>query len=507
MHYQEFFNVRPSDFLEKLPRLLHFVWAGGRIIMPLEQREAVIGWAKANPSFRVYVWVDLRTTDVRVLSKYFYADDPNSFFNHRNIFLKDITTFVESQNGCDFVMPCPNEHIQDVWGTTSAVAHYEINRFDPNYGSSSDALRYLILFQYGGVYFDGDINRGVKNLEALYESLQTRTGNVFLIGEKSQDTNCPGNDAFVCTVRHPWMREIVDTVVNNYIAVKMKCPVYAIDKYSFDTEDGFIQSTLHKTGPQVIVHFLCMQDIPEAPVFEACSSKVMPMTPIFEHRLSREFYQPFEANTLGWVVAKRILRKVESEDDAIAIAINTIRFEANTLGFMRFDDHVRHIMMALDNPIDIKIAPSDAEKKIADMLLAAIRADRTINTENIVYVQYFTRHANFFEYYQTLPNLVKYTEQDAKDFAELVKEYQKPPNDDKKFIELALLSAIKNAYFHHAVKFFHTQSSCSILLSSLRALNPTEQLRVIRPSVVVVAPPVPKLSTPKRKDDKKCVII
>ncbi len=34
---------------EHLPRVIHFVWAGGERIMPFEQRKAVIKWAKANP--------------------------------------------------------------------------------------------------------------------------------------------------------------------------------------------------------------------------------------------------------------------------------------------------------------------------------------------------------------------------------------------------------------------------------------------------------------------------
>ena len=44
-----------------IPRVLHFVWAGGARIVPDDGLRNIAGWAAANPDFDVRLWVDEKT--------------------------------------------------------------------------------------------------------------------------------------------------------------------------------------------------------------------------------------------------------------------------------------------------------------------------------------------------------------------------------------------------------------------------------------------------------------
>lgn len=166
--------VRNQQLEEKLPCQLHFIWAGGQKIMIQESRNAVIRWAKANPSFKVIVWIDLVTTPENAL-RYYFRDLLSGRDGVVNICLKDITTWLEIRNdkdltNCIMNMTKVEKHIE----LAIPLVRYEIDRLDPNYGSSSDLLRYLILFYFGGAYFDSDINPGTQSLEELYRLLRPR---------------------------------------------------------------------------------------------------------------------------------------------------------------------------------------------------------------------------------------------------------------------------------------------------------------------------------------------
>jgi mannosyltransferase OCH1-like enzyme len=74
---------------------------------------------------------------------------------------------------------------------------YEIDRLRPNYGASSDLLRYLILYSFGGAYFDSDVAPGTKRLETSESFLKDFDNPIIYINKNSQNTKEIGNDAFI----------------------------------------------------------------------------------------------------------------------------------------------------------------------------------------------------------------------------------------------------------------------------------------------------------------------
>ena len=44
-----------------LPKVIHFIWAGGSKKLPKDSRKVVKAWCQQNPGFSVRLWVDSQT--------------------------------------------------------------------------------------------------------------------------------------------------------------------------------------------------------------------------------------------------------------------------------------------------------------------------------------------------------------------------------------------------------------------------------------------------------------
>lgn len=352
--------VRNQHPEEKLPCWLHFIWAGGQKIMIPESRKAVIKWAKANPSFKVIVWIDLVTTPENALRRYF-GDLLSGRDGVVNICLKDITTWLEIRNdedltNCIMNMTEVEKHIE----LAIPLVRYEIDRLDPNYGSSSDLLRYLILFYFGGAYFDSDINPGAQSLEELYRLLRPRiqaSEDIFLTAQRSQHNGTFNNDSFICSKGNPVMWAVIECAKRNYhigrdhqenelSSFNRIVDIHNYSRYT-TTERDYISATLHRTG-----QFPILEVVMKYRMHEACNiTQLLP-----QHQLPENFYQPFMINTCEWTQPQEVMStapgKRISIEDIIRIVMQTILFEANELGFMRFDDHVFNIMHGIDARLD-----------------------------------------------------------------------------------------------------------------------------------------------------------
>lgn len=124
-----------------LPKIIHFIWAGGEKLLPNRSVESIKSWAESvqeDPLCKIYLWVDQKTTS----STFLYKQEEEFFKNEKNIEIQDVEIFREA----------------------SQYIAYELDRLRSNYGASSDMLRYKILYEYGGAYFDSDIYPGKVSL-------------------------------------------------------------------------------------------------------------------------------------------------------------------------------------------------------------------------------------------------------------------------------------------------------------------------------------------------------
>lgn len=204
-------NERPIE-THVIPRIIHFIWAGGAKIMPVTGLTNVIAWAKANPDFAVKIWIDSKT-------------DPECIAKYQDAFT--------SLGG----MP-PNIIFNDIAEPGKTISsdeiRYEIDHLCPNYGASSDMLRYNILFEEGGAYFDCmDVNPGRlvslmqtqlpdEGVDANKSVFSTPLAEHHLLMHMTKHTairgvdEAPGTEAMVCTPGNPDMRRIAEQAKDAY---------------------------------------------------------------------------------------------------------------------------------------------------------------------------------------------------------------------------------------------------------------------------------------------------
>ena len=106
-------NIKPEVEYD-VPERLHFIWIGSQI--PLKYIKNIESFRTQNKQYEIYVWVD-RNSSLQMLQ--------NQSF-----------------------------HVQKI--QTSLLINREIYEQETNYGAKSDILRYELVFQYGGIYFDID---------------------------------------------------------------------------------------------------------------------------------------------------------------------------------------------------------------------------------------------------------------------------------------------------------------------------------------------------------------
>jgi hypothetical protein len=161
-----------------IPRTIHFIWAGGATGMPAGGLANVAAWARANPGFAIRLWVDERT-DPAVRAR--YAGLPAE--------IVDIGAA----------------------GLASPEVRYELDGNWPNYGATSDLLRYAVLHAQGGVYVDClDVFPGVPlaGLPVLASDAPTLLLHVtpHAVGG---DREGPGTEAMVCSPAHPVVADLL----------------------------------------------------------------------------------------------------------------------------------------------------------------------------------------------------------------------------------------------------------------------------------------------------------
>lgn len=351
----------------KIPKLIHFVWAGGQLLPPISSIETIIKWGLNNPNWQVCLWVDKSTYSGDLLKELQVIftqalSQPKDFYNTE---LKVHLTEKELPDKLDDTLHISIRDIKE-YGITNENIDYEINKLKPNFGCSSDMLRYWILYKYGGAYFDMDIAPGKDSLDSikedheqhiLYIEHQTQNLNLSDAELKSFSTNHIGNDTFICTKNNPFMSKLFLITQKNYYAENFHQDLntYHIHRAHRDLRDNAIEYT----GPVCVKRFLETLNPQLIDGALRTDLSILKRVRDSEH----EYTQPLK-NSLLWLKPKPtnyikdiFLQKIQA----------TIAFEASHFHVLRLDDHIDDYINAC-NKIGIDLSQQTAYNEIIGSL-------------------------------------------------------------------------------------------------------------------------------------------
>jgi hypothetical protein len=229
---------------------------------------------------------------------------------------------------------------------------YEIEKPNPNYGASSDLLRYKILYEYGGAYFDSDVSPGERALEQLPELFNIeRDRPILFVDINSQNQGFIGNDAFICSRGNPLMQDILAVAKNRYLLNTGGESKFRREFAAsfFNEPQFFMDFTVYRTGPMLIRHMLGMatrvdenelEELGGGPVGNYEHAKAISKICVMEEQLIEKNETE---NTGAWLKTKE--NKMASQDikDTIIYLKNIIRFEIEKMKILRLGDYLRFI--------------------------------------------------------------------------------------------------------------------------------------------------------------------
>jgi len=352
------------------PKNIHFIWAGGKRLLPPNNLAVIREWLAANPDFNVCLWVDEQTTpDVyqRYVDELGWGNGPND----NRLRLIDINTetghnFNDQAFDQEHAIPVPSND-QRAFNQRIMAPHirYGINRFHPNYGASSDLLRYAILAKYGGCYFDSDVRPGINTLEDSYgfDSNDPQ----FKVTTFSQGLADIGNDAFICTPGHNLMIDLANTARRNY---STKFYLHSgldndPNEYGRLEREAFITETVGRTGPKAVSQCLYQNELittnnfvhEDPQIGQFLFVHLQGRVPAEQYRLPENIHQAVHqgGGDNNWL--KVPIHPSDSLADAIQIANEVIEFESRYMHMIRFTDNIDDIKQSIKRGIQLKIQP------------------------------------------------------------------------------------------------------------------------------------------------------
>lgn len=438
-------------------RVIHFVWAGGERIMPPESIKVVSDWAKANINFEVWLWVDNTTWPYQ---------NKTIIQNYKKRFLKESISLVYEENFPEDAQQQVNKTHAPIIIKDINVAElrdeyvaYELDKLRPNYGASSDLLRYVILYKYGGAYFDSDVaHHDDFSLETI--CFDERAGHRLYIDHLSQepapqvpvepkktliDFPKPSGDDYELSLKKYAEKqadyakkftayaEELSNYVNEQSVYLSKLKDFSIDSVgndtlictqdnplmleilqqaqeNYSTAKGDIRKTvslahgsryvrditIERTGPLVVSDTIKKFNCKtKADKVVVYLSEVKKVQVLPVRKIDYELTKPL-SNTLNWMGPKLIEHKNKPKK-AVKTVKNTILFEAEKFAILRLDDHISDLSQSC------QIEPNMALKHLLKAL-----TDSEIDFKKIVFGQYTFRYPELLGFYQTrnIPTLL-----------------------------------------------------------------------------------------------------
>ena len=378
----------------QIPKIIHFIWAGGTRILPGQNLINILQWKNLNPDFQVILWVDSASTpEFKSLYKRLYCKIQKDNLDKSLPDLANILTF---------------QDISELQQTSIYnLVRYEIDRFNPNYGISSDLLRYEILLKHGGAYFDSDVypsNQSLQN-SAIFEEDAFKPR--LYVDSNSQGECAIGNDAFICTPNNPLMQLIRDIAINNCLPNGQRVFIAPdgreihsdfdsnpiLDAYFIDNFDYRRVSTPSQTGPDVVKSVV--RDKENGTLITS-----------LEYRI--EILNPHTSRTLGendrnWLSATNRV-EFSSFEQLINRALRAITFEIESFWILRLPEYSKQCYSALKKQGINNVSIEDIMRKLILSL-----NDKKINFQNIQGMQWnYCYHAQLRKF--SMKHSIKYFE-------------------------------------------------------------------------------------------------
>lgn len=382
-----------------IDKLIHFVWAGGRM-MGADKQDVVLKWANANPEYEVNIWIDSKTTSNEELEN--FIRDTLDKSQHKNIKLRDIVA----------------ENLDDEY------VRYEIDGTRKNYGGSSDKLRYTILYQNGGLYVDAD----VLPVGSLPDIIPAPHGALF--APHSQGIRTIGNDTLLAVRGSEIFRDLAELSRKSYDRShhdwqnKKDLTISSIEGYpaSYDVlyalDSPAVKGsiTLDRTGPALVRNYLKSRGIiipkdvlskeGEVPVNVAAMvrlNKDYKINP--EYLVDGKYFKAIEQeggikNTLGWMKTGIVDAPYETK---LAMTLSSIKFEIEHMGMLRINEHVAALVHHKSGKEIIS-----EEKALKDLLRALsekfdsgeIPRDKILTYQILPYMGYGVGEEFYLKYFQ-----------------------------------------------------------------------------------------------------------
>lgn len=365
-------EVKPPEQIEKV---VHFVWAGGDELMPTFKLQNTINWARNNSDFKILLWVDAWNEERKevdltkleyIVTQYRMLFKELGGHNPPFVFFNELPPDYKPQGVAPVLIRDITQH-----GMVNEAIRFEIDMVQPNYGASSDQLRYRILYNHGSGYFDADVSPGKDSLgrcpffneppkeHILYLDHMTQRVNpipeafeIFemfdvIQGEAGHVQPIPGNDSFICTKYNPLMKKIMDMTADNYRLRELgRIDDMIMTAYS---SHYWKDLTLERTGTEVIRKALESSNPQGRSTYYQlrCNETPVQVFPLRHHGLM--LAQPLK-NTKEWLKGIR-LDKTDISTSFLKL-IEQIKQEIRFFGVLRLDDHLYFLeKLALTNSI------------------------------------------------------------------------------------------------------------------------------------------------------------
>jgi hypothetical protein len=357
-----------------IPNIIHFVWAGNNDTMPKYSLETVAKWAKQNPGHDVWVWIDSKTTSSDASQKGYQE----LLSAHKNISLKDINELKDIDSN----------------GKGWEIIRYEIEKILPNYGASSDLLRYLILYTHGGLYLDSDNPPGKLSFARVCEALVPDT-NLFVY-PYSQGATGIGNDVLICQERNPLIKKIYEAALANYSPEQMKIFIGSSGSIgSLLKEPKKKNFTIKYTGPENVRNILKttssmeeVRDFGEEPLERVDYYDTLP----------KNFIDTSIENQTEWLKTTTKPNANIDANDLIKKIKSSIEFEVKNLGVFDPEHYVQQAMIVLY---------LNAPEKKKTFSLKLLKELATQKFTQINYIPFVQLEDYFFDYYaQHFPSIM-----------------------------------------------------------------------------------------------------
>lgn len=357
-----------------IPPLAHFIWAGGEKLLEDEGVKIIARWINANKDikdFKAYLWIDKETVakDENVVERYI------ALFKKLGVNVYDESNTSEKKQPYLILRDIKTNNLRD-----EHVA-YEIDKLRPNYGSSSDLLRYRILATYGGFYCDcTDVKPGKDSLATIF-SRQYNVDNIMYLEHCPQQPNAAPDKIAVFGINELG-NDTFATNKHNSTALKMM--ILAHQRYTLPLNTNFSQyivtahtgnnikdTTIWRTGPALVRDVLFEELKYVIKDGRLVSANLKDEVLRFRDG-NAEFAIPGN-NTGNWLNSR--ITKYENSKDAIDKVIQTIKFEAKHFKVLRLDDHISDLIESTEGKIDVV--------KVLEELKVVIEE----NKKNIQYTQ------------------------------------------------------------------------------------------------------------------------